>query len=68
MEKTCYLCKKPHAEGEDWGKCPSCGEMLCPECVQRTAKERKELEQLRDGDAHTRLQILCPSCSYPFPL
>lgn len=64
MEKTCYSCGKAHVEGGDWKECPSCGELLCPECVQKTSKERKEIERLRDGDAHTRIQILCPSCSH----
>lgn len=66
MDKPCYSCGKAPVEGEEWKKCPSCGEMLCPECAYKSEKERKELERLRDGDAHSRIQILCPSCSSQF--
>lgn len=62
MKKKCYDCGKDPVEGHDWSECPSCGETLCPTCRQNRDKERREIERLKEGDAYTRLQVLCPSC------
>jgi predicted RNA-binding Zn-ribbon protein involved in translation (DUF1610 family) len=59
----CSSCERTHSEDEKWHSCPECGKVLCLECAE--GKEKKEvaiLKKVREGDAHTRLELLCPSC------
>jgi hypothetical protein len=63
MEKQCDSCGTFYAPDQKWFSCPDCGNVYCPDCAESMTKEAKDIEKLRDGDAYTRLHILCPSCS-----
>lgn len=57
--KTCHNCGIKDTEGKKWLECPTCGDLLCPNCSQ---KERKDIETLKEEDAFSRIQVHCPSC------
>ena len=63
MAKECESCGLAYTGDEDWVKCPDCGKVYCPQCSDKMREEDHKIEQLREGDAITRVQILCPSCS-----
>jgi hypothetical protein len=63
MSKKCESCGLEHTGDEGWAECPDCGKHYCPNCTEKMKKEHEEIEKLREGDAFTRVQILCPSCS-----
>jgi predicted RNA-binding Zn-ribbon protein involved in translation (DUF1610 family) len=63
MEKKCAGCGLDYNTDEGWVTCPECGEMYCLHCTDKMRKEQHDIERLREADAITRLQILCPSCS-----
>lgn len=62
MKGKCHDCGVNQKE-KKWMTCPSCKTTLCQNCHQKKVEsERKDIERLREGDPHTRLQVLCPSC------
>ena len=63
MKKKCESCGLDYLADEGWVTCPDCGKTYCLHCSDQMRKESKDIERLREGDAITRLQILCPSCS-----
>jgi predicted RNA-binding Zn-ribbon protein involved in translation (DUF1610 family) len=63
MEKRCESCGLDYVSEEGWAECPDCGKVYCPRCSDDMRKEKRTIEKLREGDAYTRLRILCPSCS-----
>jgi hypothetical protein len=63
MGKKCDSCGINYVPGEGWMACPGCGRVLCPHCSELESHEDRDIEKLREGDAVTRLQVLCPSCS-----
>lgn len=63
MMKKCENCGVEYIPNEGWVECPECGRVYCYHCSDKMRHERNEIEKLREGDAFTRLQILCPSCS-----
>ena len=63
MKKKCESCGMDYTADEGWVECPDCGKVYCLHCTDQMRKENREIEKLREGDAITRLQILCPSCS-----
>jgi predicted RNA-binding Zn-ribbon protein involved in translation (DUF1610 family) len=68
VEKKCANCGLDYTADEGWVSCPDCGKMYCLHCSDKMRKEHNDIEKLRDGDAMTRIQILCPSCSLEMPL
>jgi hypothetical protein len=63
MGKKCDSCGIKYVAGEGWMSCPGCGRVLCPQCAEGESHEDRDIQKLRDGDAYTRMQVLCPSCS-----
>jgi len=63
MGKKCESCGLEYVPNEGWVECPECGKGYCLRCSDKMRQEQKDIEKLREGDAVTRLQILCPSCS-----
>ena len=63
MKKKCDSCGVDYLEDEGWVECPDCGKFYCLHCTDKMREESRKIEKLRDGDAFTRVQILCPSCS-----
>ena len=64
MKKKCESCGLDFVpKDEGWSECPDCGKIYCPKCSDEMRQEKKEIERLREGDAYTRLKVLCPSCN-----
>ena len=63
MEKKCASCGLDYIADEGWVTCPECGQTYCLRCSDKMRKEHQDIEKLRDADAYTRVQILCPTCS-----
>jgi predicted RNA-binding Zn-ribbon protein involved in translation (DUF1610 family) len=63
MEKKCDSCGMTHMPDNGWVTCPDCGKVLCPRCAEQESHEDRQIEKLREGDAVTRLNVLCPSCA-----
>jgi hypothetical protein len=68
MGKKCEACGADYNADEGWVTCPDCGKSYCLNCSDKMRQESKEIERLREGDAITRLQTLCPSCSLEMTL
>ena len=62
--KECAGCSATSDEVSGWAECPDCGRAYCPTCVDRMGmrEEEEKIKKLREGDAYTRLNLLCPSC------
>jgi predicted RNA-binding Zn-ribbon protein involved in translation (DUF1610 family) len=62
-DKKCASCGTVYEGDEGWLTCPECGKAYCLRCTDKMRKEQQDIERLRNEDAFTRAQILCPSCS-----
>ena len=63
MGKKCEACGLDQVDDKGWADCPDCGKVYCPNCADKMSKEHRDIEKLREGDAYTRIQLMCPSCS-----
>ncbi len=60
----CTTCGHVEEASDNWYKCPECGYTICHRCGKQQQKEQKDLEKIRKGNAHDRLEATCPSCSH----
>lgn len=63
MGKKCEACGLDYVAEKGWAECPDCGKVYCPDCTDKMKEEQHDIEKLREGDAYTRLRVMCPSCA-----